>query len=84
MKTLKPFADDRASQAIDGLTIENGRTKLSLYGSLDIGRDEAGLAKARALKAILDATVAALEASDALPDKPKPPRPTKTLKNPFA
>jgi len=47
MKILKPFADDRASQAIDGLTIENGRDKLSFYGSLDIGRDKTGLAKAR-------------------------------------
>jgi hypothetical protein len=83
MKILKPFADDRASQAIDGLTIENGRDKLSFYGSLDIGRDKTGLAKARALKAILDAAVAALEGADVLPGKPVPPRPTKRVKNPF-
>jgi hypothetical protein len=41
------------------------------------------LAKARALKAILDAAVAALEGADVLPGKPVPPRPTKRVKNPF-
>ena len=84
MKTLKPFADDRASRTLGGLTIENGRDRLALYGSLDITRDKAGLEQARALKAILDAAVAALEAGDTLPEKAAPPRPTKTVKNPFA
>lgn len=84
MKTLKPFADNRASQAIGGLTVENGIDKLALYGSLDITRDAAGLERARALKAIVDAAVAALEADAALPKTPKPARRTRTVKNPFA
>jgi hypothetical protein len=84
MKRLKPFADDRASQAIGGLTVENGTTKVSLYGSLDLTRDRAGLERARALKTLVDAAVAALEADQALPDAAPPPRPTRKVKNPFA
>jgi hypothetical protein len=83
MKTLKPFADDRASTTVGGLTIENGRDRVALYGSLDITRDKAGLEAARALKALLDATVTALEGDGALPETAKPPRPTRTVKNPF-
>ncbi len=47
MTTLKPFADDAASLSIGKLTIENGTDELSLYGSLDITRDQHGLAQAR-------------------------------------
>ena len=43
-KTLKPFADDSAASAIGGLTVENGRDRVALYGSLDLTRDRAGLA----------------------------------------
>lgn len=83
MKALKPFADDRASQAIGGLTVENGRDRLALYGSLDITRDKTGLERARALKAILDAAVAALEGDGALAEKTAPAKRTKAVKNPF-
>lgn len=84
MKTLKPFADENASQAIGGLTIENGTDKLAVYGSLDLTRDKAGLEYARALKGILDAAVQALEAEKDLPDKVAGPEPTVAVKNPFA
>ena len=43
MTKFTPFADDAASMAIDKLTIENGQQQISLYGSLDITRDKAGL-----------------------------------------
>ncbi len=84
MRAFKPFADNRASRAIAGLTVENGTDKVSLYGSLAITRDEAGLERALALKAVVDATVTALQAGDGPPEKAAPPRPTRTVKNPFA
>lgn len=84
MTTLKPFADDAASQSIGKLTIENGTDQLSLYGSLDITRDQHGLAQARQLKTLLDAAVAVLEGQRDLPQAlPKAEAP-KTVRNPFA
>lgn len=84
MTTLKPFADDSASQTIAGLTIENGTDKIGIYGSIGVTRDKTGLAHARALKAILDATVQALEAERDLPEAIPPAEPAVTVKNPFA
>jgi hypothetical protein len=81
MKRFTPFADDRASTTVGGLTVENGTDKVSLYGSLDLTRDAGGLA--RALKALVDAAVAALETAP-LPDAAAPPRRTRTVRNPFA
>lgn len=81
---LKPFADESASVGIGGLTVENGTDKVSLYGTLEIGRDKAGLADARALLSLLAQAVAALEAQPDLPAAaPKPP-PARTVRNPFA
>ncbi len=77
MTTLKPFADDAASLSI-------GKDQLSLYGSLDITRDQHGLAQARQLKGLLDAAVATLEGQADLPQAlPKVEAP-KTVRNPFA
>ncbi len=49
MTHLTPFAEDSGATSIDGLVIENGRDKVTLYGNLDITRDKAGLALAREL-----------------------------------
>jgi hypothetical protein len=84
MTNLSPFADDAASVAIDTLTIENARDCLSLYGSLDITRDKAGLQHALALKAILDRAVRALNADPALPERQPPADIPKIVHNPFA
>jgi hypothetical protein len=84
MSGFEPFADDSRSQSIGGLTIENGTDKVSLYGSLDLTHDKAGLERARALKAILDEAVRALEADSSLPEAIAAPEPTVTVKNPFA
>lgn len=83
MATFKPYADDAASEAIGGLTVENGRDRVALYGTLDLTRDKTGLAQARALKAVLDGVVQALEADPHLPDEVTAPAPTKTVRNPF-
>lgn len=80
---LVPFADDSATAAIGGLTIENGSDRVALYGSLDLTLDQAGLAHARALRAILDAAVRHLEAQPALPKTLPPPPTGGHVANPF-
>ena len=84
MSTMKPYADDATSVTIGDLTLENGRDCVAVGGSLDLTRDKAGLAHARALKAILDAVVHALESDAALPDKVAPPKAVAEVKNPFS
>lgn len=68
MTGFHPFGDDAAELTISGgdgtLTIENGTDCVSLFGELDITRDQAGLHRARQLKAAVDAVVAVLEAAD--------------------
>ena len=82
---FEPFADDSAAVTVGGVTVENGRTQVSLSGSLDIGRDKAGLEKARALKAAVDAIVTALEAAGELPvEATEATKPAATVRNPFA
>lgn len=83
MSGLKPFADDAVSLGIGELTVENGTDKVSLYGSLDLTRDKQGLEHARALKALLDQVVHALEADTHLPDRVPPPEKPTTVRNPF-
>lgn len=83
-KTFQPFANDSDSFNIGEFAIENGTDKLSVYGSLDLTRDKAGLQHARALKAVVDAVVQALEQDKALPDHVAPPEKPKQVKNPFA
>ena len=84
MSTFQPFADDSASTAIGGLTVENGTERVALYGSLDITRDKDGLANARALLDLCNRAVAALEAQAGLPGAAKPASPPKSVRNPFA
>lgn len=82
MKTLKPFENETDSVAIDELTIENRVDQLELYGSLSITRDQAGLARALQLKAVVDAAVAHLQAAPDLPEQIAF-RPTDNVDNPF-
>jgi hypothetical protein len=84
MKTITPFANDSEAVSLGDLTIENGTDQVSLYGSLDMTRDKTGLKRARALKAAVDAIVAALEAEKDLPDKIAPSEKPQQVKNPFA
>lgn len=78
-----PFADERAATQIGALTIENQGDRMSLYGSLDITRDKAGLAQAKELLRVLEGTVATLGADSALPDKLAPTEVTMVV-NPFS
>jgi hypothetical protein len=81
---MKPFANESESIGIGELTVENRTDRVSLYGSLDLTRAKTGLEHARALRALLDTVVGALEAEKALPDTVAPPEPPETVKNPFA
>lgn len=79
---IKPFASDTESLQVDELTVENQTDRVSIYGSLIITRDKAGLARAREAKAVLDAVVAALESEKGLPDQVET-RPTDTVSDPW-
>ncbi len=83
MTTLTPFADDAASVSIGKLTVENGTDRVALYGSLDITRDQQGLAHARALLTIVQAVVQRLEGEQGLPAAVSAAAKPKTVANPF-
>ena len=84
MPKLTPFADDATSMTIGGLTLENGKDQVSLYGSLDITRDKRGLADAKALKVILDKAVQQMELAANLPDALPAAPAAKKVTNPFS
>ena len=85
MTDFVPFADDTASTTIAGLTAENGRDRIALYGEGEITRDKAGLAQAQALLALLGEVVKALSGDPALPQRAPAAKavPTKAVRNPF-
>ncbi len=79
-----PFADEAATTRIGGMTAENRLDRVSLFGSLDLTRDRAGLDRARRLKALLDATLATLESEgEGLPERVETGKGTDTVRNPF-
>ena len=80
---LQPFADDATSLGCGGLTIENGRDRIAVYGTLDLTRDRAGLALVKEMLALLGAVETALEGQPDLPDAVPPPLRPGTTKNPF-
>ncbi|MFE1602474.1 hypothetical protein [Methylobacterium sp. ID0610] len=82
-RTLTPFADDATVQTIGPLTVENGTERVVLHGSLDLARDRQSLERARALKRILEAVVAALEGEDLPEEAPRAEAKTESVKNPF-
>lgn len=87
MSQFHAFADDTATWAIGDFNAENGEHCVSLYGTLDITRDQIGLSHARALQTLLSNVVKSLEAVTDLPaHAPERPQPSgqQTVKNPFA
>lgn len=79
--SFHPFKDNSASMDIGGLTLENNEERVSIYGSLNIGRDQQGLQQAKQLQAILDEMVSYLAQQD-LPAQIETFTP-KAVKNPF-
>lgn len=82
MASISPYQNEAESLTLGELTVENRVDRVSLYGALELPRDKAGLAQARALKEIVDAVVAALEKERDLPDRVQQ-QPTQKVKNPF-
>lgn len=81
---IDPFADETSAFQVGDLNLENRLDRVSLYGSLDLTRDKAGLRLARELHTILGAVVAALQREgDALPEAVQAAQGEDTVKNPF-
>ena len=78
---MKVYQNESESEEIGKLTIENRTDRVTIYGSLDVTRDKAGLQAASDLKAVIDSIVAFLGRED-LPDKIVFATP-KEKKNPF-
>ena len=58
---FKPYQNGTESVQIDDLTIENQIDCISVYGNLQITKDQLGLKNAKALQDLIDAVVAVLE-----------------------
>ena len=65
---FKAFEQGTESHSIHDLTLENDVDRVSIYGNLQIQKDQAGLAAAKALQAYLNDIVQHLESLD-LPEK---------------
>lgn len=82
-KTMfKPFENGTESHAIHDLTLENQEDCVSIYGNLQLTKDQAGLDAAKALQAFLNEVVLVLEQQPDLPvkiDRPDAPE----IENPF-
>ncbi len=66
---FKPFENGTESHAIHDLTLENQEDCVSVYGNLQITKDQAGLQAAKALQAFINEVVTALESTQNLPEK---------------
>jgi hypothetical protein len=64
MTAFNPFQNEADSLTLDDLTIENRLDRLSIYGTLQITRDKAGLKLAQELKSLIDAAVKKMKAED--------------------
>ncbi|QNA89084.1 hypothetical protein G4G28_12470 [Massilia sp. Dwa41.01b] len=76
-----PFANEADVLHVGDLMLENRLDRITISGDVDITLDQAGLAHARRLHAILSAVVEKLEGQD-LPARLPPPD-IKTVDNPF-
>jgi len=78
---IAPFQNETECLRIGELTVENRVDRVSIYGSIDLTLDKAGLKAARLLKKVIDLTLAEMEKTD-LPDKISLEK-SETVKNPF-
>ncbi|MBI1213823.1 MAG: hypothetical protein GC190_20370 [Alphaproteobacteria bacterium] len=78
---MRVYQNESETVDIGKLTIENRTDRVTIYGSLDVTRDKAGLAAVKELKATIDAIVAFLE-GEKLPEHITMKTPGE-IKNPF-
>ena len=81
-KAVMAYENESDSFMIQDLTVENRLDRISIYGTLDITRDRAGLNDALKLKRIIDASIDALKRDKNLPDKIETIA-TDSVENPF-
>lgn len=65
---FKPYQNGVESHAIHDLTLENDEDCVSVYGNLQLTKDQAGLKAAKALQAYLNEIVEFLEQEEDLPE----------------
>ena len=65
--TFQAFDDDCSSYTLGNLTFENNADYLSVYGDIQIQRDQQGLQHLLALQQIINQAVTDLQADAALP-----------------
>ena len=78
---LKPFETGNESSSIYDLTLENQVDCVSLYGNLQITKDQVGLKAAKALQQLINDVVIALEKEE-LPAQIER-KPEQEIENPF-
>ena len=82
-RKFKPYANEADVLRIGELEIENRVDRVTLTGDLVLTRDQAGLALAKELQAIVDGVVKTLSADKQLPDVVEV-KEARSVKNPFA
>ena len=82
MSHFKPYANESDVIRIGALEIENRTDRISLTGDVVLTRDQAGLALAKELQALIGRVVRALEADEKLPETVEV-KPARVVKNPF-
>lgn len=80
-KPFVPFANEADVLHIGDLMVENRLDRITLSGDVDLTLDQAGLALARRLHALLGDVVARME-GQALPERLPPPD-VQQVENPF-
>ena len=80
--TFQAFADDCSSYTLGNLTFENNADYLSVYGDIQIQRDQQGLQQLLALQQIINQAVTDLQADAALPAQ-LAAAPVNEIDNPF-
>ncbi|MDH0719123.1 MULTISPECIES: hypothetical protein [Acinetobacter] len=78
---FKPFETGNESSSIYDLTLENQVDCVSLYGNLQITKDQVGLKAAKALQQLINDVVIALE-KEQLPAQIER-KPEQEIENPF-
>ena len=80
--TFQAFTDDCGSYTLGNLTCENNADYLSVYGDIQIQRDQQGLQHLLALQQIINQAVSDLQADAALPAQ-LAAAPVNEIDNPF-
>jgi len=82
-KPFKPYANEADVLRIGELEIENRVDRVTLTGDVVLTQDQAGLALAKELQAIVDGVIKTLSAEKQLPDVVEV-KEARSVKNPFA